>query len=42
MPVGLAGSPNTTPEAARVQIELLRRAAPARRFQRRNLGGNSL
>lgn len=33
MLVGLAGSPDTTPEAARVQVELLRRATPAQRFR---------
>lgn len=32
MPVGLGGSPDTTPDAARMQIELLRRATPAQRF----------
>lgn len=33
MLVGLAGSPDTKPEAARVQVELLRRATPAQRFR---------
>ncbi|RME38589.1 MAG: hypothetical protein D6793_02475 [Thermoflexia bacterium] len=32
MPIGLARSPDTIPEAERVQIELLRRATPAQRF----------
>ncbi|MFN3762929.1 MAG: hypothetical protein ACK4WK_06990 [Anaerolineae bacterium] len=32
MPVGPAISPDTTPQAARAQIELLRRATPAQRF----------
>lgn len=30
---GLAGSPDTTPEAARAQIRMLRQATPAQRFR---------
>ncbi|MCS7282430.1 MAG: hypothetical protein RMK65_06455 [Anaerolineae bacterium] len=33
MPVGPVLSPDTTPEAARVQMELLRRATVAQRFR---------